>query len=112
MDFNLILSILGYILVPISSIVTWIVSGRKRKNDALSMLQSTIDNLVGKNTELTNNLIEQNDAILSMKKAIGTLANENITLKEGQEKMLAELNALRKENKELKTLIQANKRNS
>jgi predicted RNase H-like nuclease (RuvC/YqgF family) len=51
------ITILGYILAPIAAVVTWIASRRKRQNDFLVEMQSSIDLLITKNKELTAEIV-------------------------------------------------------
>lgn len=44
--------ILGYVLTPIASVFTWIVSRSKQKNDFLKELQSSINLLASENKKL------------------------------------------------------------
>ena len=52
--------LLQWMLVPVTSVVTWLVSTRKRRNDTLASIQTTVDLLVNKNHELVEKLTEAN----------------------------------------------------
>lgn len=43
-------------LAPITGVVTWIAASTRRRNDSITMLQQTIDNLVLKNQDLYNEI--------------------------------------------------------
>ncbi|MCQ2383565.1 MAG: hypothetical protein MJZ96_01610 [Paludibacteraceae bacterium] len=71
----------GYIFSAITGVVGWFASSRKRRNDALSEMQESIDLLAQKN----NDLIEE----------ITKLRIENSSLKAEIEALRAEVNSLR-----------------
>ncbi len=68
-----LLSVLTIILPPITGIVTWIVSRRTRNNSTLQQMQQTIDMLVDRNMELTEQMISLNTEILNLRTEIETL---------------------------------------
>jgi len=78
------------VLLPVlSSVVTWWVMRKKRKNDFLADLQSSIDLLSDKYNSSLQDLIivkEQNAKLMiaqdQMKNQIETLSKENAALKE------------------------------
>jgi len=77
---------IGTYLIPIiTGIAGWFANSRKRRNDFLTELQSNIDLLAQKNTEILAEVV--------------TLRTENASLK-------VEMAALRKENSELKNEIE------
>lgn len=73
---------LTLILPIITGVASWFAGRRVRNNSTLDKLQTTIDMLVCKNTELYNKVVDLNA--------------ENAALKKGQEEMKLELQALRK----------------
>ncbi|MDD3405926.1 MAG: hypothetical protein PHH23_06645 [Paludibacteraceae bacterium] len=73
---------LTFILPIITGVASWFAGRRVRNNSTLDKLQTTIDMLVCKNTELYNKVVDLNA--------------ENAALKKGQEEMKLELQALRK----------------
>jgi len=52
------LAVIGYIIAPITGIVTWIFSHQKRKNDTVVEMQQIIDTMLAKNTELYNYILQ------------------------------------------------------
>ena len=54
-------------IAPISSVITWFAARRSRNNSTLKDLQTTIDMLVDKNTELYNKIVEQAAEMSEMK---------------------------------------------
>ena len=83
--------ILELLLVPITSIVTWLATRNKRRNDAIADMQSTIDMLVQKNSTIYQELINTRKELSEAWVKIGVL-------KTNTDKLLAE-------NAELKKLI-------
>lgn len=83
--------ILELLLVPITSVVTWLATRNKRRNDAIVELQSTVDMLVQKNGTIYQELIDT-------RRELSEARTEIDTLKSNQEKLLSE-------NSELKKLI-------
>lgn len=81
-----------YALLPvIASAVTWIVSRRKRNNDFLSQLQSSIDLLTTKYTDTLKELIE--------------VKEQNAKLLQSQGELTIQVENFRKENNMLKGTI-------
>lgn len=79
-------------LVPLSSLITWLAATRKRRNDTLKEMQCTIDMLVVNNNEVYSELV-------STRKELAEARMEIDVLKSNQEKLL-------KENTELRSLIE------
>lgn len=53
-------------LLPVTGIVSWIAGSRMRRNDTIKALQTTVDMLVQKNTELYDEIMrlrQENDAL-------------------------------------------------
>lgn len=106
------------ILPTVSGIVSWVVGRRQRNNDTLNKLQTTVDMLLQKNSDLYVKITEQNRTISNLNdkndelsSQLADVRRENAELKEGQEKMIAQLKALQRENAGLKKqLEQLNKK--
>lgn len=79
-------------LVPITSLSTWLAASRKRRNDTLGEMQRTIDMLVVNNNEVYSELV-------STRKELAEARMEIDTLKSNQEKLL-------RENVELRSLLE------
>ena len=54
-------------IAPITSLMTWFAARRVRNNSTLHSLQSTIDMLIDKNTELYNKIVDQAMEMAEMK---------------------------------------------
>ena len=80
------------LLAPVTGVVTWLAARRKRRNDALTELQNTIDMLVLQNKTLYKELIDT-------RRELADARTEIDVLKSNQEKLL-------KENAELRALIE------
>lgn len=96
-------------LVPITNIITWIATKTKRRNETMQSLQETIDLFAKSNEKLSEQVIEQNQTIAQLTSEITLLKQENQSLKNGQAKMIEELQNVRKENRELKELLKNTK---
>lgn len=79
-------------LVPVTSLITWLAASRKRRNDTLGEMQRTIDMLVVNNNEVYSELV-------STRKELAEARMEIDTLKSNQEKLL-------RENVELRSLLE------
>lgn len=79
-------------LVPITSLITWLAASRKRRNDTLREMQNTIDMLVVNNNEVYSELV-------STRKELAEARTEIDVLKSNQEKLL-------RENVELRSLLE------
>ena len=88
--------ILELLLVPITSVVTWLATRNKRRNDAIGELQTTIDMLVQKNGSIYQDLI-------NTRKELSEAWVQIEILKTNTDKLLAE-------NAELKKLIEDKKK--
>lgn len=51
-------TILGYVLAPITGAVGWLAASRKRRNDFLNDLQSSINLLAAENKRLITEVVE------------------------------------------------------
>lgn len=88
--------ILELLLVPITSVVTWLATRNKRRNDAIGELQTTIDMLVQKNGSIYQDLI-------NTRKELSEAWVQIEILKSNTDKLLVE-------NAELKKLIEDKKK--
>lgn len=88
--------ILELLLVPITSVVTWLATRNKRRNDAIGELQTTIDMLVQKNGSIYQDLI-------NTRKELSEAWVQIEILKTNTDKLLVE-------NAELKKLIEDKKK--
>jgi regulator of replication initiation timing len=82
-------SIIGYIIAPVSGVVAWFASARKRRNDAIADLQATIDMLVAKNKELYDEVV--------------LLRRENASLRAEVEELSLQLKNIKTITKQIKT---------
>lgn len=74
-------------LVPVTGIVTWLFSSRKRRNDSLNELQTTINMLVDENKRIYEELAETRRELAEAKAEIANLRVENSELKTMIEKL-------------------------
>ena len=81
---------LTFTLPVITSVVSWILGRRPRNNNTLQELQSSIDMLVLKNSELYQRVIEQNGRIVELQR-------ENYILKQRVEQNNLTISALKAE---------------
>lgn len=95
MDFS---SIIGYIITPITGVVSWLAGTRSRHNSVYQELLATIATLTQQNREL-------HETIVGLQNEVAEVRRENAELKAGQEEMTRQLNALQNENQELKKLL-------
>lgn len=121
-----VLGILGLIIAPVSSVVSWIFGTRSRRNTVYQELLATIKTLSEQNTaynakivELQNENIEVHAAyntkiaelqneIFEVRKENAELKAGNAELKAGQEELTRQMQELKKENQELKELMTKN----
>lgn len=87
-------------LVPLTNVITWFATKRTRNNSTLQQMQTTIDMLVEKNSELYSIITEQNNQLAEVRK-------ENADLKQGQEKLSMQLTKVQQENAGLKKQLSA-----
>ena len=83
-----LMTLLGYILVPISSVITFYAGRHARHNENLKSFQETMDELLKKNGALSLQVTDLNSKVVE-------LSHENRQLKLGQEQLLAELAKLK-----------------
>ena len=84
MDF---ITVLGYILAPITAVVTYYASRKKRENDFLSNLQSSIDLLTTKNKDLYAEMIAMREENLHLRTEITAIRADNKRLREEVEEL-------------------------
>ena len=84
----LLMTLLGYILVPISRVITFYAGRHARHNENLKSFQETMDELLKKNGALSLQVTDLNSKVVE-------LSHENRQLKLGQEQLLAELAKLK-----------------
>lgn len=48
----------GFLLAPVTGVITWFLGRRKRHNDTVTELQEMIDTLIRKNRELCETVVE------------------------------------------------------
>ena len=82
-------TILGFIIAPISSVISWIVGRRKSKNDFLHEMQASIDLLVEKNKILVEEITALRLENSKLRYDVQRLATENKKMS----KEIEELNA-------------------
>ena len=82
-------TILGFIIAPISSVISWIVGRRKSKNDFLHEMQASIDLLVEKNKILVEEITALRLENSALRYDVQRLATENKKMS----KEIEELNA-------------------
>ena len=70
-------AILGFIIAPISSVISWIVGRRRSKNDFLKEMQASIDRLVEKNKELVAEVTALRLENSALRYDVQRLATEN-----------------------------------
>jgi len=70
------ITILGYLLAPVTGVVSWIAASRKRKNDFLTDLQASIDLLSAKNKELINEVVNLRGEVVQLKSENTALRRE------------------------------------
>ncbi len=96
METNETLSFVGTYIVPaFTAAIGWLVGTRKRNNDFLQDLQSSIDLLSSENKKLLEDITAVNTEIVAVRK-------ENEELKAAVEKLCKENSLLKEEVKQLK----------
>jgi peptidoglycan hydrolase CwlO-like protein len=70
------ISILGYIITPISAVIAWFAGRKKANNDFLQNMQSSIDLLTAENTKLVKQVIELNNEVVELRKENAKLRAE------------------------------------
>lgn len=96
-----IVTLIGYLINPLTGAIGWIAGTRHRKNTAIQSLQETIQ-------LLSKTIQEDNERIVKLMTEIQEVRRENAELKAGQKELLDQIEALKTENRELNELIRAN----
>ena len=96
-----IVTLIGYLITPLTGAVGWIFGRRQRRNTAIQSLQETIQ-------LLSQTIQEDNEKIVKLMQEIQEVRRENAELKAGQKELLDQIEALKTENRELNELIRAN----
>lgn len=76
-------------LLPVTGIVSWIAGSRMRRNDTIKALQTTVDMLVQKNSELY-------DDIMRLRQENDTLRDQGIKRDNEIKSLKAEIERLKK----------------
>ena len=69
-------TILGYLIVPISSVISYFAGLRKSKNDFLGDMQKSIDLLTAENAKLIEKVVTLNNAVVELRKENKQLRTE------------------------------------
>ena len=88
---------LGYIIAPVSSIITWFVGRKKPRNDFLREMQASIDLLATRNGNLIKEVTELRGENMRLRLDVQRLAAENA-------KMSKEIEGLNSRLKNIKTI--------
>ncbi len=88
---------LGYIIAPVSSIITWFVGHKKSRNDFLREMQASIDLLATRNGNLIKEVTELRGENMRLRLDVQRLAAENA-------KMSKEIEGLNSRLKNIKTI--------
>ncbi len=91
------ITILGYILTPITGIVTYLVTRKKQKNDFLKDLQSSIDLLTSENAKQVQEVLNLRNEILKNSEMTMKLRVENLELLDKIKVLECQNEKLRKE---------------
>lgn len=94
-------TLIGYLITPLTGAVGWIFGRRQRRNTAIQSLQETIQ-------LLSNTIQDDNQKIVGLMQEIQEVRRENAELKAGQQELLDQIESLKAENRELNELIRAN----
>ena len=96
-----IVTLIGYLITPLTGAVGWIFGRRQRRNTAIQSLQETIQ-------LLSNTIQDDNQKIVGLMQEIQEVRRENAELKAGQQELLDQIESLKAENRELNELIRTN----
>ncbi len=110
MEANEIITIATECLIPLASSVAGFLIGRKkRKNDFLGDLQSSIDTLSRKNSELMKRVINLNDTVIMLRNENAELKGEVALLRKENEQLSIEVGQLREQLSGVKTITRIKK---
>jgi len=108
---GIIVTIANLVLLPASNVITWFFTRKKRKNDFLKELQTSVDILSVANTNYMNQIIELRNEILqndqNSNKLLLKLQEENNALKEQLRKLNVEVQDLNEQLKNVKTITKS-----
>lgn len=93
-------TLIGYLINPIAGAIGWLFGRRQRRNTAIQSLQETIK-------LLSSTIQDDNQKMVSLMNEMQELRRENAELKAGQEELMAQIEALKTENRELNELVKA-----
>ena len=110
METNDIIALATDCLVPLVTGVVGFLNGRrKRKNDFLGDLQSSIDTLSRKNSELMKRIIGLNDTVILLRNENAELKGEVALLRKENEQLSIEVGQLREQLSGVKTITRIKK---
>lgn len=98
-----VVGIIGLIIAPVSSVISWIFGTRSRRNTVYQELLTTIKTLSEQNAAYSQKIVDLQNEVIEVRR-------ENAELKAGQEELTREIQELKKENQELKTIITKKKK--
>ena len=70
-------TILGYILAPVTAAVTWLFARRKQRNDFLKDLQASIDLLAAKNKTLLDEVVQLREENIQLRTEVTAMREDN-----------------------------------
>ena len=95
-----IVTLIGYLITPLTGAIGWIFGRRQRRNTAIQSLQETIQ-------LLSSTIQDDNQKIVSLMNEVQEVRRENAGLKAGQQELLEQIESLKAENRELNELVKA-----
>lgn len=95
MEIDTLITVGGYVLTPISGVVSWFAAKRVRNNETLNKLQETIDSLVDKNCKLISDMTELRAENSQLKNELMAVRNANAELKRGQEELKKQIYSIK-----------------
>ncbi len=100
-----ILKIATDVLPPaVAGVLGFVTGRRKRRNDFLSDLQSSIDKLSQKNSEQMARILELNDTVIALRRENAELKNEVAALRKEDGQLSKEVGQLRDQLSGVKTI--------
>jgi peptidoglycan hydrolase CwlO-like protein len=79
---NTMVMILGYVMAPITGVVTYFATRKKQRNDFLQNQQESIESLTRANKEMVSEILNLRKEILQNSQIILDLRTENAIMKE------------------------------
>lgn len=73
---EILVSCSGYIFSAITGVVAWFASSRKRRNDAISEMQESINMLSAKNADLIEEIVKLREENTALKTEIAAMRAE------------------------------------